>query len=213
MIGYVASFFLGASVALAELISRYRDRPTIIGRAFGTLFYTGLHGAASAGAFWLVHVFGLTFGAEGVAQEPTRVLVSGFAAMALLRTNFLVTRLGDSNVEIGPSAVLFTLLSAADKSVDRQRAAERSTEVADLMSRISFEKAHISLPTMCLALLQNVGPNEQAILAKSVEKLCASDKMTDRQKSLTLGLSLINLGGPAVLAAAVRALGEEIARC
>ncbi|MEH0844898.1 hypothetical protein V6U81_21165 [Micromonospora sp. CPCC 205711] len=208
--GYVASFVLGGLVALAEIVSRYRDKPFSAIRAPGAFFYVALNGAASLSALWLSRTFGITFGASGNALLVTQVLVASFGAVAFFRTSLFVTRIGDADVGIGPSSILATLLSAADRSVDRRRATVRSQEVAELMARVSFDKAHIALPTLCLALLQNVSPEEQENLAGAVNALKAVN-MSDRQRSLALGLRLMNLAGPDVLKAAIAALGDEVA--
>ena len=210
-LGLLVSFVLGTLVAVAELISRYRDRPLAAIQTPGAVLYLALNGIASVSALWIAHLFNLTFGATGTAVEPTRVLIASFAAIAFFRTSLFVTHVGDSDVGIGPSTVLMTLLKAADRSVDRKRAIRRSTEVAELMDSVSFEKAHLSLPTLCLTLLQNVPAEEQERLGVDIRAFHAA-AMSDRQRSLALGLKLMYLAGPDVLRAAILALGDEIKR-
>jgi len=200
---------LGGSVAVSELISRYRDKPVSALRGLGAIGYVSVNGLSAAAAFGLMVVYGVDFGQSGSALGPTRILAATFGSIAFFRSSFFVARLGDTDVGIGPSAVITTLLGAADRSVDRGRATRRSTEVVELMEGIQFESARVALPTMCLHLLQNVPAEDQASLASDVDALDLS-KMTDRQKSIALGLRLISMAGPAVVRAAIRACGEEI---
>jgi hypothetical protein len=209
LIGLLISFALAGLVAVSELISRYRDKPLSALRAPGTLAYVSINGLAAAAAFWLMYAFDVTFGATATAVEPTRVLVATFGSIAFFRSSLFLTRIGDTDIGIGPSAVISTLLGAADRSVDRRRAARRSVEVSHLFGSISFERAVVALPTMCLLLLQNVSQDEQEKLFADVEAIRIAP-MSERQQSLALGLKLISFAGPDVVAAAIRALGGEI---
>ena len=205
----ILCFVLAGLVAVSELISRYRDKPVSSLRAIGALAYVCVNGLSAAAAFWIMTLFNVDFGQTGSSLEPTRIMVATFGSIAFFRSSLFLVRVGDTDVGIGPSAVITTLLSAADRSVDRRRATQRSTEVVSLMGNVNFDRAHVALPTTCLYLLQNVPPAEQAGLAADVEAL-KSASMTDRQKSIALGLKLISFAGPAVVLAAVKALGDEI---
>ena len=211
LIAAALSFLLAGLVAVSELISRYRDRPMSAVRTPGTLAYVAVNGCAAAAAYWTMNIYDLTFGAPPSTVEATRVLISTFGSIAFFRSSFFVARVGDTDVEIGPSAVIATLLGTADRSVDRRRAARRSTEVVHLMGPIAFEKAYVPLPAMCLLLLQNVSQEEQEELGADIKALRDSP-MSDRQQSLGMGLKLISLAGPDVVSAAIGALGAEIER-
>lgn len=78
------------------------------------------------------------------------------------------------------------------------------------MDRVLFSKAQSALPTYCLALMQNVSSDEKVSLANDVAALANKADMSERQKSLALGLTLLNLVGEDLLAAAVSALGTEL---
>lgn len=135
--------------------------------------------------------------------------VASLSALALFRSSLFTIRIGGQDVGIGPNTLLTTLLSVADRGVDRIRAKNRSTQVTSTMADVSFSKARIALPAFCLALLQNVPASEQRDLAIAVDALVASE-MTDTQKTYALGLLLMNLVGPDVLSHAVTALHDEI---
>lgn len=207
---YVIACLVGALVGAAELASRYRDRPASLVNAPGAWAYVLLNAAASGVALLLVRTFDWRFGATtGESIGAIQVLVASLSALALFRSSLLTVRIGGQDVGVGPSTLLATLLTVADRSVDRIRAKDRSGQVTKIMAGVSFPKAQAALPAFCLALMQNVQPQEQRDLAIAVDALAAG-KMTDTQRSYALGLLLMNLVGPQVLAHAVQALKTEI---
>jgi hypothetical protein len=210
MIGYVIVAAIGSLVGAAELISRYRDRPTSLVRVPGTWAYVLLNGSAAAGALFLIEAFDWQLGAKSTGSvEIVRVLVAGFGSMMVFRSALFTIRVGDEDVAVGPSTLLFSLLTAADRGVDRVQAKTRSQDAGRIMAGISFEKSRLALPTYCLGLLQNVSAEDQADLRTAVDALSGSE-MTDGQKALNLGLLLMNVAGPDVLMAAVQTLRDEI---
>src|SRR2546421_3297513 len=195
---YLIVASLGALVGGAELISRYRDRPGSLIRVPSTWLYVLINAGAGVAALLLIHAFGWSFGAHDPdSVRATQVLVAGLGSMALFRSSVFTVRVHDEDVAVGPSALLSALLAAADRGVDRVRAQHRSSEARKMMSRVSFDKARLALPTLCLALLQNVSAEDQRDLRVAVDALGGSD-MTDPQKALSLGLLLMNIAGPEV---------------
>jgi hypothetical protein len=209
---FTAVSLIGAGVGLGELVSRYRDRPWKALRTWPAAGYVLLNACASAGALGLILTFGWTFGAEGDALVATRVLVAGFGAMALFRTSLFTVRAGDQDVGIGPSSLLSIILTACDRGVDRERAKDRAVDVGEIMKDVSFARARGPLPTVALALMQNLDAPDQAALGLQVEKLANDAEMSDSAKSLLLGLAISNAVGPYVLGHAKQALGPEILR-
>lgn len=209
MYGYLICAGLGVGVGLAELIARYRDRPSALASMPSTWLYVVVNGLASVAALLLVHVFGWTFGTSGSAIVGTQVLVAGFGAIALFRSSLFTVRVGDTDVGVGPSTVLTVFLAAADRDIDRHRAKERSRTVSGIMRGVSFARAQNALPVYCLALLQNLPTADQVALRQSVDALAAV-AATDPQRALSLGLLLMNVAGEDVLRAAVKALGDDI---
>jgi hypothetical protein len=210
MLEWLAAAALGAGVGLAELVTRYRDEPIALPGSVSFWVYLLLNAGASALAFQFVQVFGWTFGlAPGPAQTTTQVLVAGLSAMALFRSSLFTLRIGDTDLDVGPSALLTSLLAVVDRAVDRRRATGRSKSVSTIMSNVAFDKAKLSLPAYCLQLMQNVPLEEQQRLRTSVDAL-GLVAMDDELKSLNLGLLLINIVGPTVLQAAVKDLGARI---
>lgn len=213
MISYLVVIAISCLVGVTELVSRYRDRPATLLRVPGTWVYVAINGSAGAGSLYLIHAFGWEVGAKSstAAGATAEVLVAAFGSMLVFRSALFTVRVGDEDIAVGPSTLLSSLLSAADRGVDRMQAKQRSVVVARIMSEVSFERARLALPTYVLGLLQNVSAEDQADLRTAVDALAASD-MTDTQKSLNLGLLLMNVAGPEVVQSAVDSLRDSIQR-
>jgi hypothetical protein len=197
----------GFAIGLAELVGRYRDAPLKALRSWPALLYVGLNALASAGAYGLSKIyFNQQGSALGDASEVvTRVLLSGFGAMAFFRSSLFNVRVGDSQVGIGPSVFLSIVLSSADRAVDRERANARAEAVKEIMDGTQFSAFHLALPALCFQLLQNVSDKEQQETRKALDAL-AKEQLDDYSRTLGLGLTLMNLVGEDVLREAVNAL-------
>ncbi|MFB4299502.1 hypothetical protein [Actinomadura sp. NTSP31] len=210
MAGYLVAVSLSCLVGVAELVSRYRDRPTTLVRVPSTWAYVLINGGAGAGSLLLLHTFGWRFGvASPHVAAATQVLVASLGSMMVFRSAVFTVRVGDEDVAVGPSTLLTSLLAAADRGVDRMQAKTRAQEAGEIMRGVSFAKSRLALPTYCLGLLQNVSAEDQADLRTAVDALAGSE-MTDGQMALNLGLLLMNVAGPDVLRSAVDTLRDEI---
>jgi hypothetical protein len=201
---WAAVALLGGVVGASELISRYKDDPWAAIKCWPAIVYIAINGAASASALGLMQANGWLD-----KSHLTQILVAGVSAMAFFRTSFFVVRAGDRDVGIGPSGFLQIFLAAADRSVDRKRASARSDAVAEVMTGVDFTKAMKALPPYCLALMQNVSPEDQDELRKALNDL-EERAAGPSVKSLLLGIELINVVGVDVLTTAVKSLGEQI---
>jgi hypothetical protein len=105
------------------------------------IFYIAINCAASVGALGLIHAYGW-FG----PSRWTQILMAGVSAMAFFRSSLFVVRAGDRDVGVGPSGFLQIFLTAADRAVDRKRAAARYDVVAEVMKGVDFNKALKALP-------------------------------------------------------------------
>lgn len=195
---------LGGVVGASELISRYKDDPGAALKTWPAILYIAVNSAAAAGALGLIRANGW-FG----PSRWTQIMMAGIGAMAFFRTSLFIVRAGDRDVGVGPSGFLQIFLGAADRSVDRKRAAARSDAVADVMKGIDFAKARRGLPAYCLTLMQNVPPEEQQVLERALEALDKRDAEPN-VKALLLGLELINVVGIDVLTTAVNSLADQI---
>ncbi|HXA55017.1 MAG TPA: hypothetical protein VNV37_09120 [Solirubrobacteraceae bacterium] len=212
--GYVGQYagvaLMGGGTGLGELVSRYKDRPQSAATSAWGALYIAINAAASIAALGLALTYGWTFGASGDALIPTRMLIAGFGAMAFFRTSLFTVHLGNADVGVGPSSFLTLVLAACDRGVDRDRAQDRATLVDAVMDNVDYNKAKDSMPTVALALMQNMDPSDQAALATDLEKVDKAQGMSDRAKSLALGLALATAVGPEVLKATKEALSDEI---
>ncbi|MGH9406104.1 MAG: hypothetical protein ACRD3D_09765 [Terriglobia bacterium] len=210
-VDFVVVAALGALVGAGELVSRYQDAPAGALRSAPALFYIALNIAASVVALAVIRAFHWKFGitSEGAALRWTQVGLAGTGAMALFRTSLFTVHAGDRDIGIGPSSFLQIFREAADRAVDRLRAASRGRTVSKLMEGISYDKAAHGLTTYCLALMQNVSDEEQVALTKSLALLDAAD-IDPAIKVRILGLNLLNVVGPNVLIAAVNSLRKEM---
>jgi hypothetical protein len=214
IVDWLAVAILGALAGATELIARYRDSP---GRALATapaILYVAINALASVAALGVVRVFGWEFGVspDNPAQlRLTQALIAGFGALALFRTSLFTVRQGGDELSIGPSSVLKSILGASDRAVDRIRAQSRATVVARAMDGVSFDKAYQELPTVVLALMQNLSPDEQDAFAAQIAELKASN-LSEHGKNLALGLPLLTLVGEGALRAAISSLGDTIKR-
>jgi hypothetical protein len=201
---WAAAAVLGGVVGASELISRYKDHPGAAIQTWPAVLYIAINSAASSGALGLIHANGWLG-----SSRWTQILMAGVSAMAFFRTSLFVVRAGDRDVGVGPSGFLQIFLGAADRAVDRKRAAARSDAVAKVMKGIDFTKAAKALPPYCVALMQNVSPEDQQVLNRVLDALDKRDAEPS-VKALLLGIELINVVGVDVLTTAVNSLGEQI---
>lgn len=209
--GYAIAAVLGAFIATGELVSRYRDSPrrTLLGSA-AAWFYCAINAAASVAALGLSRIFDIKFGQQGEAVEWVRVMVAGLGAMAFFRSSIFTVRAGEHDLGIGPISFLQVMLGAIDRAVDRRRASGRAVEIGKLVEGLSFAKSFVSLPTYCLALMQNMSPEDQKSLAQSIVTLKDID-MPESVKLRILAVYLMNAVGPDALESAVESLRKDLA--
>lgn len=194
---------LGGLVGASELISRYKDDPIAALKIWSGILYVAINSAASVAALGLIHANWAS------AARWEQILMAGVSAMAFFRTSLFVVRAGDRDVGVGPAGFLQIYLGAADRALDRKRAAARSDAVGEVMKGVDFDKAVTTLPAYCVALMQNVTPEDQQVLGRALEGLQKRDAEPSL-KSLLLGIELINVVGVDVLTTAVKSLGDQI---
>ena len=201
---WAAVALLGGVVGASELISRYKDDPAASIKSWPAIFYIAINSAASIGALGLIHANGWF-----TTSRWAQILMAGVSAMAFFRTSLFVVRAGDRDVGVGPSGFLQIFLAAADRDVDRTRAAARSDAVARVMKGVDFDKAVQVLTPYCFALLQNLSAEDQATEKQVLEEL-KQREAAPNVKVLLLGIELMNVVGVDVLTAAVNSLGDQI---
>lgn len=203
---WVSVAAIGALVGVGELVTRYRDSPSSALRLLSAWVYIIINAAASVLALWIVRAFDWTFGGTTPAQIAAwQVLVAGFSALVLLRSSLFTVKVGDADVGVGPSAMLTALLAAADRGIDRVRAAARLKVARSAMDTVDFGSSVEALLTNVTTALQNLPPEEAKQLATAAGAL-KSLGASDRQKSIALGLLLMDVSGSELLTEAVNSL-------
>ncbi|HAX71057.1 MAG TPA: hypothetical protein DCY14_15695 [Anaerolineae bacterium] len=205
-IDYFAVLLLGAMIGFVEILARYKDAPFKVAFSPPGLLYIFINAGVSGLALWGVRLFGIEFGSNpNWSEEAVRWLqvgVSGLSAMTLFRSSLFNFRVDEQDISVGPNAILQILLVAVDKEVDRLRGSQRARIVEDAMEGITFEDAVLNLPPVILGLMQNLTDKDRNEIVNSVEKSLQS-KAPERSKTMTLGLSFINVVGEDILKAAI----------
>lgn len=211
ILDYAIVAILGALVGGGELVSRYRDAPARAVLNLPAAIYIALNVFASLAALAVIRIYGWKFGitSGGEALRWAQVGMAGTGAMALFRTSLFTLHAGDRDIAVGPSSFLQIFRDASDRAVDRLRAKARGEQVSKMMTGIDYAKATEGLPPYCLALMQNVSPDDQVQLTKSLG-LLAGAAIDPDIKVRILGLQLMNLVGPNVLIAAVDSLRDQM---
>jgi hypothetical protein len=199
---------IGATVGLVEVLSRYTDSLRLMAKLWATWLYAAVNAGAAMLVLALARSNDWTFGIPG-DKTVARVVGSGVAAMAVLRTGIGLFKIGDKEVAAGPGAFLTAMLGIFDRVVNRKQGEARSASAAECMEGISFEKAQALLPEHCLLLLKDPTKQESQELANAVATI-AKAAGSDQAKAYNLGVALINFAGPEVTLQAVRTLHEEI---
>jgi hypothetical protein len=209
-LAYLGATVFGMLVGATELVARYRDKPVAPLETVPGLVYIAVNGAASLMLLWFLRTGQISWGTGGVLGPTlSQVLLAGFGSMALFRTSIFTLRVKETNVAIGPAAVLQVILAAADRACDRLMAGPRARDVKEIMRGVSFAQAKTTLVLHCLALMQNVAADERSQLTQAVSELVTAT-MSDEVKAYNLGLLLMNYVGEDVLRDAVDALGTLI---
>ncbi len=207
---YAAALLFGSLVGITELVARYRDRPMApLGMISGWV-YVAVNGLASGLALWLIRDHRIAAATTLLNPTVAQVMLAGFGTMAFFRTSLFTLRVGESDVAIGPAAVLQVILNAADRECDRMRAGPRSERVIEIIRGVSFERARSALPLHCFALMQNLSLAEQQGGIQGISTLSGTKDMSDEVKVYNMGLLLMNVVGEDVLRRAVSALGTLI---
>ena len=212
LVAYLVVSLFGVIVGTAEVVSRYRDKPTKAIFSPPGILYILVNIGASCLALYFILIFEWTFGAdENTSKEAirlTQVMVAGFSSLALFRSALLTVRVGDNDLNVGPSAFLQTLLNATDRAVDRNRANERAEDVAKIMQNMQFDVVLSALPSICFGLMQNLPQESKDAATNELESLVRSS-LTEEVKLKLLGLTLMNAVGPEVLENAVKVYKNE----
>jgi hypothetical protein len=206
----IVAMAIGGAVGAVEILGRYRHAPVRAMLTLGGLGYILVNIGASWAAYYTLDAFEV-FKATTVAKDLTQVLTAGFGSLVFMRSSFFKVRVGDSDIGIGPAAILDTLLLVADRGVDRREAVARAQDVTELVSHVRDPRIVAKMLTKySLALMQNVDEKTSQDLGDAVGKIMADVEVPDAIKMDIVALRLGVVVGPDVLEAAVAALGDRL---
>jgi len=173
---------LAGLVGIAEIVSRYRSDPAFALRRPEAWLYITVNTAAGVAALFVIRAFGWTFG-QTSNIDLWRALVAGFGALAVFRSALFVTKVGESDVNVGPSQVLASLLDTFDRAIDRQCASDLSEGISkNKLDALEPKRVIEALPVLCLALMQNFSTADQALLGTALERIRTEDKLNDPER-------------------------------
>jgi hypothetical protein len=211
VLAYLTSLLFGMLVGTTELVARYRDKPTAPLMTLPGSIYIGVNGAVSLILAWLLNTGEIATNlVNGFKPELNQVLLAGFGGMALFRTSLFTLRVKDTDIAIGPAAVLQIILRAADRACDRDRAGPRAERVKKIMQGVSYAQAKSALVPHCFQLMQNFSAAEAAEMKQAISVL-DGESMRDQIKAYNLGLLLMNYVGETVLEKAVAVTCSPVA--
>ena len=203
---WAAVAVLGGVVGASELISRYKDEPGAAIQSWPAIFYIAINSAASVGALGLIHA-----GKWFDTPRWTQILMAGVSAMAFFRLSLFVVRAGDRDVGVGPQRVPADLSCGGrpGRGSPAGCGAFRRGGEGDEGRRFREGAEGVATLLHCVALMQNVSPEDQQLLNRVLEALEKRDAEPS-VKALLLGIELINVVGVDVLTTAVESIGEQI---
>lgn len=203
---------VGAAAGAIELVGRYRDEPARALISVGAVIYVTVNVVAAVIGLYLLRTVGksLITETDKLNRSIYEVLLAGIGSMTFLRSSIFKIRLNDTEVAVGPAALLDVLLLAADRGVDRRRGKARAQEVSEAMANVSFDKAITTLPPFCFALMQNLSKDAQKEFSDQVKEIQQNPSIDPHVKSLLLGLALMNIVGVNVVRTATQQLANFI---
>lgn len=206
----VAAMAIGGVVGAVEILGRYRHAPARAVLTGNGVVYILINVGAAWAAYYMLNEFQV-FKDRTVAKDLVSVLTAGFGSLVFMRSSIFKVRVGESDIGIGPAAVLDTLLLIADRGVDRREAVARAQDVTELVSRVRDPRVVAKMLTKySLALMQNVDERTSQDLGDAVSKIMADPEIPDPIKIDIVALRLGIVVGPDVLEAAVAALGDRL---
>lgn len=206
----VAAMMIGGFVGAVEILGRYRHAPLRAMLTWNGVSYIVINIGAAWAAYYLLGAYDV-FKTTTVAKELTQILTAGFGSLVFMRSSLFKVRVGESDIGIGPAAILDTLLLVADRGVDRREAVARAQDVTELVARVKDPRVVAKmLTTYSLALMQNVDNTTTKDLSEAIGKIMADPEIPDPIKMDIVALRLGIVVGPDVLEAAVAALGDRL---
>jgi hypothetical protein len=200
---------LGGVIGGAELVARYRDKPTAAVLSPSGLLYVFVNATASVIALVVVEAagwqFGLPEGAPLVSEYVVQVMAAGLGAAALFRTSFMLAQ--DKGISLGPILLLHGMLKIVDGALERKRALSRLSH--NDLAGLYFSRDHAALAELCCHALQRFELAEAQRLGEFAADLSSRNDLTDADKLDCFGLELCRLVGERALRKAADRLRDR----
>lgn len=204
------AMLIGGFVGAVELLGRYKYAPVQALFTLSGLVYVVINVVASWFAFYAIQTFPV-FAANANGKDLLEILTAGFGSLVFMRSALFKVRVSDSDIGIGPAAILDTFLLVADRGVDRRAAVARALDVSTLVASVPDpDKVARMLATYSLALMQNVDRKTIEATGKSVGEIMTNPEIESEIRLDIVALRLGDVVGPDVLEAAVQALGIRL---
>jgi len=145
------------------------------------------------------------------------MMAAGCGSLVIMRSSIYKIRVADTDVGVGPAAILDTILLVADRGIDRRAAIARAHDVNQLIAQANGRGSALDphtaakiLTQFCLALMQNVDDTTSKSIVDSVNATLKNDDIAENIKLDIVVLKLGMVVGPEVLTEAIISLGERI---
>jgi hypothetical protein len=186
------AFFVGAAIALSELLSRYSWRIRSIIFSSGGLLYMSVNGGVAALVYYASVQWELFAGLKE-KSEFWRTLVVSFLAMAILRSS-LNFKVGNHEFGAGFSAFIDVFKGYAERILDQNVTKDQLEAIGPFIVSLTYVGSRNFLLSMCGTALQSIRKDEKAVLDSDLKKI---DQMTvsDSAKMRLFALRLSQITG------------------
>jgi hypothetical protein len=207
----VAAMAISGGVGAVELMGRYRQAPVRAVLSSSGFLFVAVNVGAAALAWYLLHVWHPASAPYTTKDKVTEMFSAGFGALVLLRAAVLKVRVSESDVGVGPAALLDSLLLIADRGVDRREGVARARDVTRLVARDPVTVANL-LGKYSLALMQNVDDRTGAEMTGAVKAVLDDETIPPAIKMDLVALKIGVVVGSDVLQAAALTLNDRLTK-
>lgn len=197
MVGYYfVAALSGLAVALAEIVSRYKDEPVKAIKGGWGIAYLVFNALLPIAGFYILVAMGTVSATTSSIDSLRYAVFVGFGAMVIIRAKLFNLKLeGGEKLGIGPDFVIDTFLSLMDRQVDRRRAYERAAVVKEAMKGIDFQKAKMPVIALMTRSMQNITESEMKELGRRVKETELAPELSNQEKAYALGFMVLDLAG------------------
>lgn len=187
----IESWFIGALVGLAELLSRYNWTIRRIVCSSSGFAYLAINGAVAALAYAAAVDSGFLIPADGKA-EHWRVVIVSLGAMAAFRSAFAHLKIGGQDFPAGFAAIVDIFKRRAERVLDQDVAEERIERIAPLVEGLTYAATRNYLYAVTEGALRSVSEQEIEVLRKDFAKIDGLE-VEDATKMQLLAIRIVEL--------------------